>query len=131
MADDRAWLHAGEGAAHHVQICTADRRCGDPDYRVGRLFDRGIGDIIEADVAHAMKRLPSSKSSFDVRDRLDRRKFVANVTSRCCSGHGEHLKKTNRLAALSYDGLGRHAGAGQTRSRLAPRYHHRGLTTLS
>jgi hypothetical protein len=51
MAEDPAFLHAAEGAADEVQVGAADCRGGQPDDRVGRLFDLRIRDILNADIA--------------------------------------------------------------------------------
>ena len=51
VAEDRARLHPGHGAADHVQVGPADGAGREPDDRVGRLLDLRLGDVVEADVA--------------------------------------------------------------------------------
>ncbi len=54
MAQDGAGLHAGEGAAHEMQVGAADCRGRQADDRVGRLLHLGVRDVVEAYVADAV-----------------------------------------------------------------------------
>ena len=51
VAQDVAALHRRLVAVEEVEIRAADRGRGDPDDDVGRLFDDGIGDGVDADIA--------------------------------------------------------------------------------
>jgi hypothetical protein len=55
VAQDRARLHVGHGAAHHVKVGAADRRRPDAHDGVGGLLDLGFGHVVEADVADAVE----------------------------------------------------------------------------
>jgi hypothetical protein len=55
VSEDRAGLHAGQGAANHVQVRTADGARRQAHDRVRRLLDLRLFHIVEPDVADPVK----------------------------------------------------------------------------
>jgi len=54
VAEDGAIPHRAHRAADEVQVGPADRAGGNPDHRVGRIADAGIGDLLKGDLPDAV-----------------------------------------------------------------------------
>jgi hypothetical protein len=54
VAEDVAFFHSRHEIAVEVQVRAADRRRGNFDYRVGRRFDLGLRDLVDADIPLAV-----------------------------------------------------------------------------
>jgi hypothetical protein len=55
VSEDGAWDHTGKCSPHHVQVGAADGARCYLDDRVSRVFQGGLSDVFEADVAYSMK----------------------------------------------------------------------------